>query len=1004
MKRIVWLAYRMVAALVVVLGLRDWNPTPRKVSGRLVVLLTIILTSGSMVAPAPNAAASSGLMMLTSQTSGNRDQRLVVGTNEDGRQQLLTVGADSQLYTSYQTVVNGGFSPWSSLGGSWSSQDSIGVGQNQDGRLQLFMVGTDDLLYTTYQTAINAGFHQPWVPLLGRTFDSQDRIGVGQNQDGRLQVFMVGTDNVLYTSYQTPLAGDGFSSWFSLGGSWSSQDSIAIGQNLDGRLQLFMVGTDSVLKTSYQTPLPNGGFSSWVPFAGSWSSQDSVAVGQNQDGRLQISLIGTDGNFHTSYQTVVNGGFSPWGLVPSPVCGGPPQCAVTGTETFPSNDSVAVASTQDGRIVLFAIASDGQPWTSFQDAIDGGGEPPIGGNGGFTFWQNLACNVFAPGPIAAGSNQDGRIQVYGFGGNNVVLTTYESGANNEGFSCPVSLGQPPLVANPTVTGVSPNTGPGGTQVTITGAGFSATPGQTSFSFGTSLATGVSCTSQTLCTAVTPSGVGTVDVIATVNGYSSSSNPPADRFTYDSCGDGPPGSPIVAIPHGSGPDSGISLQVSEPYDSGVAAFVGPAGLPASSYQVTILWGDGTSSAGSVQPISVLGAPACVVSGSHTYDRVGHYSTTVILGSPFDVAFSGQDVGVSPAQAAPMPAVGVLTSDNGPQCTATVVNLAASSDSSNPGFARVVQVLQRHFNFSGNVVVTAQHCLVQDSQGHYGFMFAPGFQGTAPAASKDFTSGIVSSGATNGKPIGHAPLGVWGCSWDSSSNRECGSPFGLSDAQVMFPTQPTGGCPTKQNPVGNPKRCGDASLDYAFLVFKTTPQGESRSLVQVTGGLPFTFNETLATGTRLQHIGYDPNWLDSNYPGGLSGWFDLVNPPEQLNTGDLNCNGFPGSGTQEESCGYYYSESDPQPHQCSPTVDEYADLTYSIGLHETRPSVLASQCNLGYDSSGSPFMVADAVVGIARGGLHAGTKLDPSGANPCCTQIMTPLRSDAAFFALSAELQG
>ena len=416
-----------------------------------------------------------------------------------------------------------------------------------------------------------------------------------------------------------------------------------------------------------------------------------------------------------------------------------------GHQTFPSNDSVAVASTQDGRMVLFAIASDGQPWTSFQDAIDGGGEPPIGGDGEFTFWQNLACNVFAPGPIAAGSNQDGRIQVYGFGDNNVVLTTYESGANNEGFSCPVSLGQPPLVANPTVTGVSPNAGPGGTQVTITGAGFSATPGQTSFSFGTSLATGVSCTSQTLCTAVTPSGVGTVDVIATVNGYSSSSNPPADRFTYDSCGDGPPGSPIVAIPHGSGPDSGISLQVSEPYDSGVAAFVGPAGLPASSYQVTILWGDGTSSAGSVQPISVLGAPACVVSGSHTYDRVGHYSTTVILGSPFDVAFSGQDVGVSPAQAAPMPAVGVLTSDNGPQCTATVVNLAASSDSSNPGFARVVQVLQRHFNFSGNVVVTAQHCLVQDSQGHYGFMFAPGFQGTAPAASKDFTSGIVSSGA-------------------------------------------------------------------------------------------------------------------------------------------------------------------------------------------------------------------------------------------------------------------
>jgi alpha-tubulin suppressor-like RCC1 family protein len=87
---------------------------------------------------------------------------------------------------------------------------------------------------------------------------------------------------------------------------------------------------------------------------------------------------------------------------------------------------------------------------------------------------------------------------------------------------------------PVVTGVSPNTGPtaGGTNVTVTGAGFVEGANKTRFKFGTVKGTSVNCTSTTSCTVTSPPhAAGTVDVRAIANKLVSAKNPPADQFTY-----------------------------------------------------------------------------------------------------------------------------------------------------------------------------------------------------------------------------------------------------------------------------------------------------------------------------------------------------------------------------------------------------------------------------------------------------------------------------------------
>ncbi len=80
---------------------------------------------------------------------------------------------------------------------------------------------------------------------------------------------------------------------------------------------------------------------------------------------------------------------------------------------------------------------------------------------------------------------------------------------------------------PTVTGVSPGSGPNGTLVTITGTNFTGT---TAVDFGASPATTLTISSATTVYATAPTGTGTVDVTVVTPGGASATSP-ADQYTY-----------------------------------------------------------------------------------------------------------------------------------------------------------------------------------------------------------------------------------------------------------------------------------------------------------------------------------------------------------------------------------------------------------------------------------------------------------------------------------------
>jgi IPT/TIG domain-containing protein len=92
---------------------------------------------------------------------------------------------------------------------------------------------------------------------------------------------------------------------------------------------------------------------------------------------------------------------------------------------------------------------------------------------------------------------------------------------------------------PTITGVSPNSGPktAGTTMVVTGSGFALGTNATAFSFGGPLSTSVECASTSTCTVVTPAfavngyhSTAVVDVRALV-GRLQSETTAAAKFTF-----------------------------------------------------------------------------------------------------------------------------------------------------------------------------------------------------------------------------------------------------------------------------------------------------------------------------------------------------------------------------------------------------------------------------------------------------------------------------------------
>ena len=139
--------------------------------------------------------------------------------------------------------------------------------------------------------------------------------GVHRNADGRLELFVTGTDGAVYHKSQVVPNG-GWSGWGSLGG--ASGSAPVVGRNADGRLEVF-TNTGGTIYHVWQEP--GGG---WMTGCLQRHSVEinRPTVAPNADGRFgslrpQQRVAGSDGSyiFHAWQFSTQYGGWSDWNML-----------------------------------------------------------------------------------------------------------------------------------------------------------------------------------------------------------------------------------------------------------------------------------------------------------------------------------------------------------------------------------------------------------------------------------------------------------------------------------------------------------------------------------------------------------------------------------------------------------------------------------------------------------------------------------------------------------------
>jgi hypothetical protein len=201
-----------------------------------------------------------------------------------------------------------------------------------------------------------------------------------------------------------------------------------------------------------------------------------------------------------------------------------------------------------------------------------------------------------------------------------------------------------------VSALTPISGPAGTVVTITGTGFSTTPGTTDFDFGDrNAAIAVSCSSSTTCNATAPLGTGTVDITASVGGLTSISSA-AVQFTYIEAIPPAPSSTqlqFITEPSSSG-SSGEPFATSPVVDVDDASGVLVSG-DTSLVTLTITTNSpagSTLTCASGESVAAVGGQA-VFSGCQIIGPTGSYSLTATDGMLTPAASTAITVGVGTA---------------------------------------------------------------------------------------------------------------------------------------------------------------------------------------------------------------------------------------------------------------------------------------------------------------------------------------------------------------------
>ena len=280
---------------------------------------------------------------------------------------LFVTGNDGIVYTSWWVAGadwSGASNNWRPIGGYFPPGSAVSALARKPDQLDLFVVGNDGVVYTSWWSGADwSGVKNNWRPI-GGYFPVGARIAAVARTPENLDLFIVGNDGIVYTSWW--VAGADWSgvnnNWRPIGGYFPIGVPLSAVARTPENLDLFVTGNDGIVYTSWWVAGADwsGASNNWRPIGGYFPPGSAVSALARKPDQLDLFVVGNDGIVYTSWWSGADwsGVKNNWRPIGGYFPVGAPLGAVART---PENLDLFVTG-NDG-IVYTSWSSDGADWS-----------------------------------------------------------------------------------------------------------------------------------------------------------------------------------------------------------------------------------------------------------------------------------------------------------------------------------------------------------------------------------------------------------------------------------------------------------------------------------------------------------------------------------------------------------------------------------------------------------------------------------------------------------------
>jgi hypothetical protein len=260
-----------------------------------------------------------------------------------------------------------GFSTFAALGGSSiASPGAVTMGAN-DNLAKVVITTAEEYTRPTNESPVFR--NGVWMKEYDASHTYPSQVALAPNSDGRLEAVYTGVHDVLYVKYQDSTFGWNGSLLNFIG---DRAQRVAIGRNLDGRLDVLKIAPNGIIRHSVQQNGPGNGYGLHdAPLNATSTPASDMAIASNSDGRLHAVYVGTNGTLYQTAQSTPNGAWNGEQLLDQPFSAGKRIALERNTNTnrleaifIGSNDVVHFARQTSAGASTWTVAPISSPTVS----------------------------------------------------------------------------------------------------------------------------------------------------------------------------------------------------------------------------------------------------------------------------------------------------------------------------------------------------------------------------------------------------------------------------------------------------------------------------------------------------------------------------------------------------------------------------------------------------------------------------------------------------------------